>query len=111
MNKKRKIQQISLEKNQKILAQNKKNLRSDKTGKGKKNKSFLDLVLKKEAKRFTVEDTILALVVAGALGGGYYFKVIKKKEKEELENLKEEDDFFSEAEEYEESEASETEDI
>lgn len=54
---------------------------------------------------------LLALVVAGALGGGYYFKVVKKKEKEELENLEEEDDFFSEAEEYEESEGSETEDI
>ena len=40
------------------MAQNKKNLRSDKVGKGKKNKSFLDLILKKEAKRFTVEDTI-----------------------------------------------------
>ena len=53
---------------------------------------------------------LLALVVAGALGGGYYFKVVKKKEKEKLENL-EEDDFFSDAEKYEESEGSETEDI
>lgn len=54
---------------------------------------------------------LLALVVAGVLGGGYYFKVMKNKEKAELENLEEEDDFFSEAEEYEESEASETDDF
>ena len=66
---------------------------------------------KKEEKSDFGTYILLALVVAGALGGGYYFKVIKKKEKEELENLEEEDDFFSEAEEYEESEASETEDI
>ena len=66
---------------------------------------------KKEEKSDLGTYILLALVVAGALGGGYYFKVIKKKEKEELENLEEEDDFFSEAEEYEESEASETEDI
>lgn len=37
--------------------------------------------------------------------------IVKKKEKEELENLEEVDDFFSEAEEYGESEASEDEDI
>lgn len=66
---------------------------------------------KKEEKSDLGTYILLALVVVGALGGGYYFKVIKKKEKEELENLEEEDDFFSEAEEYEESEASETEDI
>ena len=66
---------------------------------------------KKEEKSDLGTYILLALVVAGALGGGYYFKVVKKKEKEELENLEEEDDFFSEAEEYEESEASETEDI
>lgn len=66
---------------------------------------------KKEEKSDLGTYILLALVVAGALGGGYYFKVIRKKEKEELENLEEEDDFFSEAEEYEESEASETEDI
>ena len=66
---------------------------------------------KKEEKSDLGTYILLALVVAGPLGGGYYFKVIKKKEKEELENLEEEDDFFSEAEEYEESEASETEDI
>lgn len=66
---------------------------------------------KKEEKSDLGTYILLALVVAGALGGGYYFKVIKKKEKEELENLEEEDGFFSEAEEYEESEASETEDI
>ena len=66
---------------------------------------------KKEEKSDLGTYILLALVVAGALGGGYYFKVIKKKEKEELENLEEEDDFFSEAEEHEESEASETEDI
>ncbi len=66
---------------------------------------------KKEEKSDLGTYILFALVVAGALGGGYYFKVIKKKEKEELENLEEEDDFFSEAEEYEESEASETEDI
>ena len=66
---------------------------------------------KKEEKSDLGTYILLVLVVAGALGGGYYFKVIKKKEKEELENLEEEDDFFSEAEEYEESEASETEDI
>ena len=64
---------------------------------------------KKEEKSDLGTYILLALVVAGALGGGYYFKVIRKKEKEELENLEEEDDFFSEAEEYEESEASETE--
>ena len=66
---------------------------------------------KKEEKSDLGTSILLALVVAGALGGGYYFKVIKKKEKEELENLEEDDDFFSEAEEYEESEASETEEI
>ena len=66
---------------------------------------------KKEEKSDLGTYILLALVVAGALGGGYYFKVVKKKEKEELENLEEEDDFFSEAEEYEESEAYETEDI
>ena len=66
---------------------------------------------KKEEKSDLGTSILLALVVAGALGGGYYFKVIKKKEKEELENLEEDDDFFSEAEEYEDSEASETEDI
>lgn len=54
---------------------------------------------------------LLALVLAATLGVGYYFKVIKKKENEELKNLEEEDEFFSEAEEYEESEASEIEDI
>ena len=54
---------------------------------------------------------LLILVVAGALGGGYYFKVIKNKEKKELENLEEEDDFFSESEEYEESEVSEGDDF
>ena len=44
--------------------------------------------------------------------GRLIIEVIKKfPKKEELENLEEEDDFFSEAEEYEESEASETEDI
>lgn len=64
---------------------------------------------KKEEKSDLGTYILLALVVAGALGGGYYFKVIKKKEKEELENLEEDDDFFSEAEEYEESEASEDE--
>ena len=66
---------------------------------------------KKEEKSDLGTYILLALVIAGALGGGYYFKVVKKKEKEELENLEEEDEFFSEAEEYEESEASETEDI
>jgi len=66
---------------------------------------------KKEEKSDLGTYILLALVIAGALGGGYYFKVVKKKEKEELENLEEEDDFFSEAEEYEEIEASETEDI
>lgn len=66
---------------------------------------------KKEEKSDLGTYILLALVVAGALGGGYYFKVVKKKEKEEeeLENLEEDDDFFSEAEEYEESEASEDE--
>ena len=66
---------------------------------------------KKEEKSGLGTYILLALVVAGALGGGYYFKVVKKKEKEELESLAEDDDFFSEAEEYEESEASETEEI
>ncbi|MFM1539766.1 CD1107 family mobile element protein [Helcococcus ovis] len=66
---------------------------------------------KKEEKSDLGTYILLALVIAGALGGGYYFKVVKKKEKEELENLEEEDEFFSEAEEFEESEASETEDI
>ena len=66
---------------------------------------------KKEEKSDLGTYILLALVVAGALGGGYYFKVVKKKEKEELESLEEDDDFFSEAEEYEESEASETEEI
>ncbi|MGT2957986.1 cell surface protein [Streptococcus bovimastitidis] len=66
---------------------------------------------KKEEKSDLGTYILLALVVAGALGGGYYFKVVKNKEKEELENLEEDDDFFSEAEEYEESEASETEEI
>lgn len=64
---------------------------------------------KKEEKSDLGTYILLALVVAGALGGGYYFKVVKKKEKEELENLEEDDEFFSEAEEYEESEASEDE--
>lgn len=64
---------------------------------------------KKEEKSDLGTYILLALVVAGALGGGYYFKVVKKKEKEELENLEEDDVFFSEAEEYEESEASEDE--
>ena len=64
---------------------------------------------KKEEKSDLGTYILLALVVEGALGGGYYFKVVKKKEKEELENLEEDDDFFSEAEEYEESEASEDE--
>ena len=66
---------------------------------------------KKEEKSDLGTYILLALVVAGALGGGYYFKVVKKKEKEELESLEEDDDFFSEAEEYEESEAAETEEI
>lgn len=69
---------------------------------------FEDVKVYKEEK--TDLGTYILLAIAGALDGGYYFKVVKKKEKEELESL-EEDDFFSEAEEYEESEASETEDI
>ena len=44
--------------------------------------------------------------------GRLIIEVIKKfPKKEELENVEEEDDFLSEAEEYEESEAYETEDI
>ena len=44
--------------------------------------------------------------------GRLIIEVIKKfSKKEELENLEEEDDFLSEAEEYEESEAYETEDV
>ncbi len=71
---------------------------------------FEDVKVYKKEKTDLGTYILLALVIAGALDGGYYFKVVKKKEKEELESL-EEDDFFSEAEEYEESEASETEDI
>ena len=58
MNKKRKIQQIQLEKNQKVLKENKRNLKKEKMTKQKKKTSLIDLIFKKEPKRYTVEDTI-----------------------------------------------------
>ncbi|WP_157622062.1 VirB4-like conjugal transfer ATPase, CD1110 family [Streptococcus anginosus] len=58
MNKKRKIQQIQLEKNQKVLKENKRNLKKEKLTKQKKKASLIDLIFKKEPKRYTVEDTI-----------------------------------------------------
>ncbi|HGK7333419.1 VirB4-like conjugal transfer ATPase, CD1110 family [Peptostreptococcus porci] len=58
MNKKRKLQQIQLEKNQKVLKENKRNLKKEKLTKQKKKASLIDLIFKKEPKRYTVEDTI-----------------------------------------------------
>ena len=58
MNRKRKIQQLQLEKNQKVLKENKRSLKKEKQIKVKKKSSILDLVFKKEPKRYTVEDTI-----------------------------------------------------
>ncbi|WKF67095.1 VirB4-like conjugal transfer ATPase, CD1110 family [Streptococcus equi] len=58
MNKKRKIQQLKLEENKKALRRGKQDLKQNK-GKAKKDKSgLLDLIFKKEQKRYTVEDTI-----------------------------------------------------
>ncbi|KLT52162.1 VirB4-like conjugal transfer ATPase, CD1110 family [Pasteurella multocida] len=58
MNRKRKIQQIKLEENKKALKRERKDLKQSK-GKSKKDKSgLLDLIFKKEQKRYTVEDTI-----------------------------------------------------
>ena len=57
MNSKRKIQQIKLERNKKALKSQKKDLKQNK-GKIKKDGSLLDLIFKKEPKRYTVEDTI-----------------------------------------------------
>ncbi|MDV6023496.1 UNVERIFIED_CONTAM: conjugal transfer protein TraE [Streptococcus canis] len=57
MNKKRKIQQIKLTQNEKALRSQKRDLKQNK-GKIKKDSSILDLIFKKEPKRYTVEDTI-----------------------------------------------------
>ncbi|HEL0009226.1 TPA: ATP-binding protein [Streptococcus equi subsp. zooepidemicus] len=57
MNNKRKIQQLRLEKSKKELKENKKELRGS-NYKKKSNFQLLDIIFKKEAKRYTVEDTI-----------------------------------------------------
>ena len=58
MNSKRKIQQIKLERNKKALKRGKQDLKQDKTKMKKERSGFLSLILKKEPKRHTVEDTI-----------------------------------------------------
>ena len=57
MNSKRKIQQIKLEQNKKNLERQKRDLRESKA-KSKSKGGFLSLILKKELKRYTVEDTL-----------------------------------------------------
>ncbi len=57
MNKKRKIQQLKLEENKKALRNQKRDLKQNKV-KIKKDSNILDLIFKKEPKRYTVEDTI-----------------------------------------------------
>ena len=58
MKDKRKIQQLKLEQNQKKLRSQKQDLKQNK-GKSKKDRSgLLDLIFRKEPKRYTVEDTI-----------------------------------------------------
>ncbi|VSM04616.1 conjugal transfer protein [Streptococcus pneumoniae] len=57
MNDKRKIQQLKLEQNKKALRNQKLDLKQNK-GKVKKEGTLLDLIFKKEPKRYTVEDTI-----------------------------------------------------
>ncbi|HGI3559164.1 TPA: VirB4-like conjugal transfer ATPase, CD1110 family [Streptococcus agalactiae] len=57
MNDKRKIQQLKLEQNKKVLRNQKLDLKQNK-GKVKKEGTLLDLIFKKEPKRYTVEDTI-----------------------------------------------------
>ncbi|HGR8734298.1 TPA: hypothetical protein ACL6RT_002082, partial [Streptococcus pneumoniae] len=58
MKDKRKIQQVKLEQNKKMLRSQRQDLKQNK-GKSKKDKGgLLDLIFRKEPKRYTVEDTI-----------------------------------------------------
>ena len=58
MKDKRKIQQVKLEQNKKMLRIQRQDLKQNK-GKSKKDKGgLLDLIFRKEPKRYTVEDTI-----------------------------------------------------
>ncbi|HHJ8467770.1 TPA: VirB4-like conjugal transfer ATPase, CD1110 family [Streptococcus pyogenes] len=57
MNDKRKIQQLKLEQNKKVLRNQKLDLKQNKE-KSKKEGTLFDLIFKKEPKRYTVEDTI-----------------------------------------------------
>lgn len=58
MNKKRKIQQIKLTQNEKALRSQKQDLKKSKVKSKKDKGGILDLIFKKEQKRYTVEDTI-----------------------------------------------------
>ena len=58
MNKKRRIQQIRLEQNKKALVSQKRDLKQNKIKSKKDKGGLMDLILKKEKKRYTVEDTI-----------------------------------------------------
>ncbi|MFE8719476.1 VirB4-like conjugal transfer ATPase, CD1110 family [Streptococcus pyogenes] len=58
MNKKRKIQQIKLMQNEKALRSQKRNLKKSNCKSKKDKRGILDLIFKKEPKRYTVEDTI-----------------------------------------------------
>ena len=58
MNKKRKIQQIKLMQNEKALRSQKRDLKKSNCKSKKDKGGILDLILKKEPKRYTVEDTI-----------------------------------------------------
>ena len=58
MNSKRKIQQIKLTQSKKALKARKQDLKQDKTKKKKEKGGLFSLILKKEPKRYTVEDTL-----------------------------------------------------
>lgn len=58
MNKKRKIQQLKLEENKKALKRERKDLKQSKRKAKKEKSGLLDLIFRKEQKRYTVEDTI-----------------------------------------------------
>ena len=58
MNKKRKIQQIKLMQNEKALRSQKRDLKKSNCKSKKDKGGILDLIFKKEPKRYTVEDTI-----------------------------------------------------
>ncbi|MHD0319198.1 VirB4-like conjugal transfer ATPase, CD1110 family [Fusobacterium sp. THCT1E2] len=58
MNKKRKIQQLKLEENKKALKKERKDLKQSKGKSNKEKSGLLDLIFRKEQKRYTVEDTI-----------------------------------------------------